>query len=135
MSKPRPLAPGTTAVHVVLQVTEALRMIHEEGLEHVCRRHAQMSNRLRQGLSDLGLALQCPKLQRESTTLTAVLAPAGLAPKAIRDGLEARGILVAEGLGPYDATAFRIGHMGDIRMADIERTLTALGDLLPHVQA
>ena len=135
MSKPQPLAPGTTAVHVMLQVVEALRMIHEEGVERVWRRHAEMSQRLREGLSGFGLARQCPNLQRESTTLTAVLAPAGVAPKAIRAALEERGILVAEGLGPYDATAFRIGHMGDIRMADIERTLAGLGEVLSHRRA
>jgi aspartate aminotransferase-like enzyme len=94
-----------------------------------------MSERLREGLSGLGLARQCPNLQRESTTLTAVLAPAGVAPKVIRAALEERGILVAEGLGPYDATAFRIGHMGDIRMADIERTLAGLGEVLSHRRA
>lgn len=134
MSKPRPFTPGTAAVHVVLQVVEALRMIHEEGVDAVFRRHADMSRRLREGLADLGLARQCPNLQRESTTLTAVLAPPDLPPKLLRAALEERGILVAEGLGPYDATAFRIGHMGDIRMADIERTLAALADVLQPQQ-
>jgi aspartate aminotransferase-like enzyme len=48
----------------------------------------------------------------------------------VRDGLKARGILTAAGLEQYQATSFRIGHMGDIRPADVLRTLAALGDVL-----
>jgi aspartate aminotransferase-like enzyme len=51
-------------------------------------------------------------------------------PKVIRDGLKARGILTAAGMGPYVESAFRIGHMGDIRMSDVDRTLAALGEVL-----
>jgi aspartate aminotransferase-like enzyme len=44
--------------------------------------------------------------------------------------MRARGILVAGGLEHFQPTAFRIGHMGDIRPADVERTLDALRDVL-----
>ena len=44
---------------------------------------------------------------------------------ALRDRVKACGILTAAGLGPYQDVGFRIGHMGDIRMADVERTLIA----------
>ena len=49
---------------------------------------------------------------------------------AVRDGLKARGILTAAGLGIFQPSGFRIGHMGDIRLADVERTLAALRDVL-----
>jgi aspartate aminotransferase-like enzyme len=74
--------------------------------------------------------LQCPELTRLSATLTAIALPPGVAPKPLRDRIKARGILTAAGLGPYEATGFRIGHMGDIRMADVERTLGALSEAL-----
>ena len=44
----------------------------------------------------------------------------------IRERIKSRGILTAGGLGPYESVGFRIGHMGDIRVADVERTLDAL---------
>jgi aspartate aminotransferase-like enzyme len=50
--------------------------------------------------------------------------------EAFRDRIKAQGILTAAGLGRYEATGFRIGHMGDIRMADIERTLAAVSEAL-----
>ncbi len=131
VSKPRPETPGTPPVHIVLQVAEALRMMHEEGLAAVFARHESMAARTRAGIAALGLALQCEFLQRLSSTLTAVALPPSIAPRALRDAMKEHGILAAAGLGPYAATAFRIGHMGDIRMADVERTLAVLAQVLP----
>ena len=39
VSKPKPETPGTAPVHLVLQVAEALRAIHEEGIAAVQQRH------------------------------------------------------------------------------------------------
>ena len=40
------------------------------------------------------------------------------------------GIMIAGGIGPYQESAFRIGHLGDIRPADVTRTLDALESVL-----
>lgn len=132
-TKPRPETPGTPPVSIVLQVAEALRMIHEEGLANVFARHAALAERVRHGAGSLGLSLQCPELPTLSATMTAIAMPAGMDPRMFRDRIKARGILTAGGLGPYETTGFRIGHMGDIRIADVERTLaavkTALGEM------
>lgn len=130
ISKPKPETPGTTPVHLVLQVAEALRMMHEEGLPQVYARHLAMAERAREGAAELGLELQCPDLSRRSATLTAIALPAGISAKPFRDRIKAQGILTAAGLGKYEATSFRIGHMGDIRMADVERTLAAASEAL-----
>ena len=65
--------------------------------------------------------------------MTAISLANGPAPAEVRNGLKARGILTAAGLGNYQPSGFRIGHMGDIRMADVERTLSALADVLSEV--
>jgi aspartate aminotransferase-like enzyme len=130
ISKPRPAPPGTPPVHVMLQVAEALRMIHEEGLERVFRRHEEMAERARAGVGALGLKMQCPRLAAHASTVTAIALPDRVSPLALRDRMRSRGIETAEGLGPYGDSAFRIGHMGDIRLEDVERTLSALKDVL-----
>jgi aspartate aminotransferase-like enzyme len=130
IAKAKPDTPGTTPVQLVLQVAEALRMIHEEGLRNVFERHRAMAARVRDGAAELGLALQCPSLTAHSATLTAIALPAGVEPKAFRNRIKARGILTAAGLGKYEKVGFRIGHMGDIRLADVERTLAAVADAL-----
>jgi aspartate aminotransferase-like enzyme len=135
LARPRAETPGTTPVHLVLQVAESLRLLHEEGLLKVQQRHEAMAERVRRGIAERGLALQCPGLARLSPTLTAIALPAGLPPQAVRDGLVARGILTAAGMGRYRSGAFRIGHMGDIRPADVERTLGALAMVLDGARA
>jgi aspartate aminotransferase-like enzyme len=130
ITAPRPSTHGTPPVHPMLQVAEALRMMHEEGLDRVFQRHRDLAARTRAGVARLGFALQCPALSRLSPTLTAVAMPAGADPHRLRDGLLARGIEVASGLGRFEAAAFRIGHMGDIRIDDVDRTLAALAEAL-----
>ncbi len=76
-----------------------------------------------------------PGLRRLSPTVTAIALHPGVAPKAVRDELKARGILTAAAMGKYETTGFRIGHMGDIRLADVERTLVALASALAALRA
>ena len=126
VTKPRPETPGTPPVAIVLQVADALRMIHEEGLGPVFARHAALAERVRLGVASFGLSLQCPRLPRLSATMTAIALPTGIEARPFRDRIKVRGILTAGGLGPYETAGFRIGHMGDIRLADVERTLDAV---------
>lgn len=130
VTRSRPETPGTTPVHVVLQVAEALRMMHEEGLEAVLRRHEANAAAVRRGMADLDLALQCPGLRNLSPTVTPIALPSGAEPKELRDSLKEQGILTAAAMGPYEHSGLRIGHMGDIRPADVDRTLAALGATL-----
>ena len=130
IEQPKPETPGTPPVQIVLQNAEALRMIHEEGLENVYRRHSAMGLRVREATAEFGLTLQCRELTRHSATMTAIALPDGVDPKPFRDRIKARGILTAAGLGPFAGRGFRIGHMGDIRMADVDRTLVAVREAL-----
>jgi aspartate aminotransferase-like enzyme len=130
VTKPKPETPGTPPVHIVMQIGEALKQIHSEGLSAVFARHAAMAELVGEQMRALGLAHQCPSLNRRATTLTAVAAPANWTPASIREGLSARGILVAGALEQYAPHAFRIGHMGDIRLTDVQRTMAALADVL-----
>ena len=130
VTKARSEPAGTPPIHCVMQVGEALRMIHEEGIETVFRRHAEMAAMVHRGMASLGLEHQCPSLTRRATTVTAIALPPDHPPAQIRDAMRARGLLVAGALEHFQPTAFRIGHMGDIRPADVERTLDALRETL-----
>jgi serine---pyruvate transaminase len=134
VTKTKPETPGTAPVHLVLQVAEALRMLHEETLARVHERHRHMAEVTQRGISALGLKQQCASLQRRSTTLTAIALPPELPPARVREGLKARGILTAAGLDRYQPSAFRIGHMGDIREDDVERTLAALREVVAELR-
>ena len=135
VTKAKPETPGTAPVHLVLQVAEALRLIHEETLAEVHDRHKRMAQIARVGTGALGLKPQNARLQRRSNTLTAIALPPELPPARVRDGLKARGILTAAGLDRYQPSAFRIGHMGDIREDDVRRTIDALREVIAELRA
>jgi len=126
MSRALPETPGTTPTSLVFQLLEAERMIHEEGLESVFARHTAMASRVRERTAELGYGLAGSALKERSPTLTALTAPDGVDPESIRKHVLDAGIQIAVGLGPYKSNTIRIGHMGDIRMADVDRTLDAL---------
>jgi len=126
MNGVRPETPGTTPVSLVLQLLEATRMIHEEGLETVFDRHVAMANRVRAGAADLGYGLAGKAITERSPTLSVLTAPDGVEPESVRRRVREADIQIAVGLGAYKPVCIRIGHMGDIRMPDVDRTLDAL---------
>ena len=122
----RPETPGTTPVLLVLQLLEAVRMIREEGMDLVFARHRAMAERVRDRAVELGYSLQGPGILDRSPTLSALRVPEGAEPEKLRAQVREAGIQIAGGLGAYKSTSIRIGHMGDIRMEDVERTMDAL---------
>jgi aspartate aminotransferase-like enzyme len=123
---PRPETPGTTPVLLVLQLLESVRMIHEEGVEAVFKRHQAMADRVRNRAAELEFGLQGDGILHRSPTLTALQVPNGVQPENLRNRLRESGVQIAVGLGSYKPTCVRIGHMGDIRMEDVDRTMDLL---------
>jgi aspartate aminotransferase-like enzyme len=66
-------------------------------------------------------------LEHASNTVTAI-SPV-LPPETIRAEMKKRGYTLGGGYGIWKDTTFRIGHMGDIPLADLEAMLDALGDV------
>jgi aspartate aminotransferase-like enzyme len=130
LARPQPETPGTAPVHIFLQLAESLAIIHEEGLPAVYARHEAMARTARERARAMGFDLLFPALDHWSPTLTALRTPDGVSPKLLRDALMRHGILVAEGLGVYGGHCIRIGHMGDIRVSDVERTCDTIEALL-----
>lgn len=130
-----PETPGTAPVHLFLQVREALELILEERLGNVFARHDTMARAVRDWAAAWKLSPQCPELKQFSPTLAAVSTPPGMSPESIQTKMRERGILIARGVGRYRNSAFRIGHMGDIRPSDVQRTLDALGDVLTELRS
>jgi len=135
LAKAQPETPGTAPVHLFLQMAEALAQVHEEGIDAVCARHEELARITRERTAAMGLALLCPRLERRAPTVTALKTPEGIAPQQIRDAMQKGGILVAGGLGAYGSSSFRIGHMGDIRVADVSRTCDELAGVLAALSA
>lgn len=105
--------PYTPATNMLFGLREALKMIEEEGLNNIFRRHDRHGEATRRAVSTWGLEVfaQCP--EQFSSSLTAVLLPDGF------DEAKVRAVILREfnmslgaGLGKIAGKVFRIGHLG-----------------------
>ena len=117
---------ATPAVGMVLGMTEALRIIHEEGLEARWRRHEVLSDAFRAGLGALGLK-HFPAEGSEAHTLSVPKIPEGVSDSDMRGLMRIKyGVIIAGGLGKLGGKTVRVGHMGNATSNDIVATMSAL---------
>ena len=120
---------ATPCVNEVVAFSEALRMIHEEGLPARFERHRKIGRAVRAAFEALGLEpVTAPDCRAD--TLSVVFYPKGVEDLPFRKEMARRGIVVAGCLGPLAGKAFRMGHMGNIGPGEIARALQALEDSL-----
>jgi len=116
--------PYTPATTLLYGLAEALKMLDEEGLDAVFRRHDRLAEATRQAVQAWGLEILCQQPTNYSSALTAVLVPEGANADALRaEALEHFDISLGTGLGRLAGKVFRIGHLGDTN------DLTVLGAL------
>lgn len=120
---------STPCVNEIVALAEALRMVHEEGLEARFARHQRIARAVRAGIAAAGLKL-FTSADALADTLSVVYLPDGVADAAFRKEMSSRGIVIAGALGPIAGKAFRLGHMGNIGPGEVAKTLTALEESL-----
>ena len=102
----------TAPVNMNYAIREGLRLIATEGLDKIWIRHKVNSQRLCNGLIELGLELHVPKEYR-LPTLTTVKIPPGVDGDLFRNHLlNEFGIEIGNGLGSLSGKIWRIGLMG-----------------------
>jgi aspartate aminotransferase-like enzyme len=117
---------ATPAVGMVLGMTEALRIIHEEGLEARWRRHEVFSDAFKAGLEALSLE-QFPAKGSEAWTLSVPRIPEGVSDSDMRGLMRIKyGVIIAGGLGKLGGRTVRVGHMGSATSNDVLATMSAL---------
>jgi alanine-glyoxylate transaminase/serine-glyoxylate transaminase/serine-pyruvate transaminase len=119
----------TAPISMNYALYEALRIVHEEGLERRWLRHTRNHLALVAGLGRLGLSLAVPE-DRRLPPLTSVLVPEGVDEASVRRFLlERHSIEVGAGLGPWKGKVLRIGLMGESSCAaNVLLLLAALGE-------
>ncbi len=102
--------PFTPAVSLVRAMEEALKMLTEEGVENVWKRHADVAAWVRKSVSGLGLELFA---KAPSAGLTAIVMPAGIESGAvIKTMRDEHGVVMADGQGELLGKIVRFAHMG-----------------------
>jgi alanine-glyoxylate transaminase / serine-glyoxylate transaminase / serine-pyruvate transaminase len=119
--------PYTPATNLLYGLREALRMLDEEGLPNVFRRHARHAEATRAAVCAWGLEIVCEEPSEHSNTLTAVLLPGGHDADRLRGlVLERYDMSLGTGLGKLAGRAFRIGHLGAFNDLMLAGTLSGV---------
>jgi len=121
----------TAPVNAIYGLYEALRMLHEEGLERSWARHREAHEGLRAGLDALGLSLAVPAEYR-LPQLNAVSIPKDVDDVEVRTRLlNEFGIEIGAGLGPLRGEIWRVGLMGSsATRGNVVRFLEAMETIL-----
>jgi alanine-glyoxylate transaminase/serine-glyoxylate transaminase/serine-pyruvate transaminase len=119
--------PYTPATNLLYGLSEALRMLFEEGLENVFARHSRHAEAARLTVRAWGLALVCLSPAEYSSTVTAVMMPEGYDADALRKAiLDRYDLSLGTGLGKLKGKVFRIGHLGDFNDLMLAGTLSGV---------
>lgn len=122
-------SPATPAMSLIFALDFQLDRILAEGLDNRFARHSAMAKRV-QGWADAhDLSMYAPEGYR-SQTVTTIKNERGINVSDLNAFLKQREMRIAGGYGPIKETTFRIAHMGEIQMEDIERLLAAMEEYL-----
>ena len=130
--------PYTPATNLLYGLREALKMLQEEGLANVFRRHDRLAEATRRAVRAWGLEIWAANPAEYSSASTGVLLPDGFSESAFRAVvLDRFNMSLGAGLGKTAGKVFRIGHLGDFNelmlagtLAGVEMGLELAG--IPH---
>ena len=116
--------PYTPSTNLLFVLRESIKMLQEEGLENVFRRHNRLAEATRRAVRAWGLEVNGLDPEECSNSVTAVRMPDGHDADALRKLiLEKFNMSLGNGLGKLQGKVFRIGHMGDFNELMLVGTL------------
>jgi aspartate aminotransferase-like enzyme len=121
--------PATPALSLIYALDVQIERIMAEGLEQRFARHAALAERVQSWSLERGLALYAPEGFR-SKTVTTVENNRGWDISDLNKFLVERGMRIANGYGNLKGKTFRIAHMGDTQMEDLDRLLATIDEFV-----
>lgn len=124
-------SPSTPALSVLFALQVQLKRMIAEGNEARWARHRAMAERTWAWVeehADAGLSLMAPEGYR-SPCVTAITVAEGEGPRIVKAMAE-KGWVIGGGYGKTKPTAFRIGHMGDHTLDELEALLADLTEVI-----
>ncbi|MEO1543280.1 MAG: aminotransferase class V-fold PLP-dependent enzyme [Pseudomonadota bacterium] len=135
---PQGFFPYTPATGLLYGLEEAIKMMHEEGLDAIFARHELLASGVRAAVQGWGLEILCSDPKYYSPAVTTVVMPEGHDADVFRKtALDTYNIALGTGLNRLAGKVFRIGHLGDTNaltimgaLSGVELGLEAAG--VPH---
>ena len=122
-------SPATPAMSLIFALDLQLDRILTEGLDNRFSRHSAMAKRVQEWAEAHDLSMYAPEGYR-SQTVTTIKNERGINVSELNNFLKQREMRIAGGYGPIKETTFRIAHMGETQMEDIEELLEAMEEYL-----
>ena len=123
--------PSTPAISLMWALDAALDRMLAEGLEARLERHVQMADRVR-AWAEEKFDLFAEEGYR-SQTVTCVKNTRSLDVKALNAHLSSKGMQISDGYGRLKGSTFRIAHMGEIGLADVDMVLAAIDEFIAKI--
>lgn len=116
--------PYTPAISLLFQLAQALKIIQQETIEGMWKRHAWLALATRSSVKALNLELFA---ERPGSVLTAIKTPSGVdGERLVREMRDDLGVTIAGGQGEMKGKVFRIAHLGYMDRFDILTAISAL---------
>lgn len=120
--------PATPAISLVNALNVQMDRIFEEGVENRFQRHLDMAEHVR-GWTLKNFALYSDE-NYLSATVTNVHNTREIDVGALNGELAKRGAMLSNGYGALKGKCFRIAHMGDLQVADVQWLTDQIDDIL-----
>ncbi len=120
--------PATPAISLVNALNVQMDRIFAEGVEQRFKRHLDMAEHVR-GWTREHFALYSDE-KYLSPTVTNVHNTRGIDVGGLNGELAKRGAMLSNGYGALKGTCFRIAHMGDLQLADVQWLTDQIDDIL-----
>ena len=122
-------SPATPAMSLIYALDFQLDRIFAEGLENRFARHSALAKRVQDWADAHDLSMYAPAGYR-SQTVTTIKNERNINVSELNAFLKQREMRIAGGYGPIKESTFRIAHMGETQMNDIEDLLNAMEEFL-----
>lgn len=120
--------PSTPSLSHMFALNFQLEKILKEGLDNRFKRHEEMANLVRDWAQEHFQIFT--NVNYLSNTLTVIKNTQGISVSNLNKKLQERGFLIANGYGDLKEKTFRISHMGDYTVQDVNELLTNINEIL-----
>jgi len=118
----------TPATPILFAMDVQLDAMLEEGMEARWQRHLDLRSQTAAWVGDRGMEFAADEAVR-SPTVTCVRPGGEVDAPTLVSQLAERGYVVGSGYGKWKPETFRIGHMGEVRSADLDKLLALIDEL------
>ncbi len=125
--------PATPAISLMFATDKELDYILAEGLDARFTRHLKMAETTRAWVASCGFEMFSEK-GYHSPTVSTVANTRNVDVKALNQYLKSQGMTLSNGYGKLKDKTFRIAHMGDLQLSDVQDLLIAIQAFLEKLE-